>query len=244
MRNKNIIAILGGMGPEASNKLYQLIIEKSRQIYHAKNNDDYPEILIDSIPVPDFISDVKQKGVAEKMLIARVKQLSGLPIKMFCIACNTAHVLLPALQKEIKIPFVSIIDEIGKAVKQSKINTIGLLGSPVLIRSNLYQKSLKKIGVKTLIPNEKDIEKLGQIAKNIVAGKYDNATNQTVQISDYLKSCGAEGIILGCTELPLVFPKKYSLPIFDSLEILANALLKKYFVGINHYISNAKNELY
>ncbi len=229
MKNKKMIVILGGMGPEASNKLYQLLIEKARKIYHAENNEDYPEILIDSIPVPDFISDENQKQIAKQMLIERVKNLSKLPIGNFCITCNTAHILLPGLQNQTQIPFISIIEEVSMTVQQAKIGIVGLLGSPVLIKSNLYQRSLEKFGIKTLIPVEKDIEKLGEIAKQIVAGKYKRKKHEILEVANFLKKQGAEGVILGCTELPLVFPKEYDLPIFDSLEILADKLLQKYY---------------
>jgi len=228
MKNKKPIAILGGMGPEASLKLYELLIKKARNIYHAKLNEDYPEILIDSIPVPDFISNIGKKEIAKQMLIERVRELSKIPIGTFCIACNTVHILLPDLQRKTNISFVSIIHEVVKNVKSKKIQSVGLMGSPTIINSQLYQNEFKKIGVKVILPAEDEIETLGKIISEIVGGNYKN-TKQIIKITNNLKSHGAKGIILGCTELPLIFPKKYSLPVFDSLDILANALLEKYY---------------
>lgn len=228
MTNKKPIVILGGMGPEASLKLYKLLVEKARSIYHAKNNNDYPEIIINSIPIPDFISNTNNKEIAKQILIKKVKDLNKLPIGNLCIACNSAHILLPDLQKETKIPFISIINEVVKNVNSKKIKTVGLMGSPTIIKSNLYQKELNKTNIEVILPNKEEITTLGKIISEIVGGNYNN-TQKIIQIADYLINHGAEGIILGCTELPLIFPKRYSLPVFDSLEILANELLKQYY---------------
>lgn len=114
------------------------------------------------------------------------------------------------------------------AIKHSKLDKIGLMGSSITIKSNLYQKELKKTNIKIVLPSKTKIMILEKIITEIVAGDYSNS-QKIIEIADNLKSHGAEGIILGCTELPLVFPKKYSLPVFDSLEILADKLLKNYY---------------
>lgn len=61
------------------------------------------------------------------------------------------------------------------------------------------------------------------------AGRKDKL--KLIEIANSLKEKGAEGIILGCTELPLIFPKRFDIPVFDSLEILARALLKRHYLG-------------
>lgn len=69
---------------------------------------------------------------------------------------------------------------------------------------------------------------LEQIIRNVIAGKNTRLDNlELIKIAKSLVNRGAEGIILGCTELPLIFPKKFEIPVFDSLEILARALLKR-----------------
>lgn len=73
--NKNkIIGLLGGMGPYASAYFYKLLLDKSRDFYGAKNNNDYPEILVDSVPIPDFISDTRNLKKAREILSERVKK--------------------------------------------------------------------------------------------------------------------------------------------------------------------------
>lgn len=224
------IAILGGMGPEASNYMYKTLIDLSISDFGAKNNDDFPEIILHSIPVPDFISsDSKQKQALE-MLKAKVKSMDQLDISCFSIACNTAHMLIDDLQKVGKVPFVSMIDEVVKRIVSNKYRTVGILGTPSTIKYKLYQNPLEKTGVKVIIPAEPEIRTLESVIRNIIAGKLlKSDTRKLLRVADSLKKQGAEAIILGCTELPLVFPKKYSLPVYNSVKILAQTLLHKYY---------------
>lgn len=70
------------------------------------------------------------------------------------------------------------------------------------------------------------------IIRKVIAGKVQKSDKlKLVEIANSLKEKGAEGIILGCTELPLIFPKRFDIPVFDSLEILARALLQKHYLG-------------
>jgi len=228
--NRKIIGILGGMGPEASGYLYKLLIDLSIKHFNAKQNDDFPEVLIHSIPVPDFISSNKKRGEALQMLVERVQCLNKLNVSCLSIACNTAHVLLDDLRKNSDAPFVSMIDEVVQIVKDNNHKTVGLLGTPSTIRYQLYQKALEVDGILTIIPNTQQIKTLEQIIRNILAGELlIQDTKKLKNIADSLRNKGADGIILGCTELPLVFPSRYPLPSYNSVEILALALLRRYY---------------
>lgn len=227
---KKIIGILGGMGPEAAAKFYLLLTKISQQKYKALTNDAFPEIIIDSVPVPDFISDLKSKEIAKKMLISRVEALSFLPISFFCIACNTAHLLIDDLRKTTTIPFVSLIEETVKEVKRLKIEKVGLLASPTTIKTKLYQNQLEKEGVKVIIPANVQIKKLGVIIKKIVAGKNDKKDALLARnITEDLVANKAEAIILGCTELPLIFGGQLKFKTLDTLKFLAEACLRRYY---------------
>ncbi len=230
MRNNKSICILGGMGPEASGYLYKLLINSAIKDYSAKNNDEFPEIHLYSIPVPDFISDNRACKKAFEMLKERVKLISKSSVAYLSIACNTAHVLLPELQKVSQIPFISMIEETSGKVSKDGVSKVGLLGTPSTIRYGLYQTALIKHGINVVLPNCIQIKATENIIRNVLKGKILDTDNKKLElIADSLKKNGAQGIILGCTELPLVFPRKYSLPVYNCLEILAMALLKKYY---------------
>lgn len=226
MNKKQIIGILGGMGPQASAHLVDLLIDQSIKD-GVKNDSDFPEIILDSVPVPNFISDTKNLNQVLGILKRRVKLLNGMNVSKLAIACNTAHIILPDLQAVSQVPFVSIIDEVANKVMEKRINKVGLLATPSTIRFGLFGKALEKSNIEVILPTEKDQIILERIIRNIISGKKLQSDALRLRIiTNSLKNRGAQGIILGCTELPLIFPKKFSVPIFDCLEILAKALLR------------------
>lgn len=227
---KKAIGILGGMGPEASAYMYKTLIELSIKYFGARDNQDFPEIILDSVPVPDFISSDKYKIKAKHMLKRRVERFNQNDFLCLSIACNTAHILLPDLQKISEIPFVSMIEEVVKSVSRTNVKRVGLIATPSTIKFKLYQNYLAKKNIKSVIPTKTQIKLLNKIIRNVIAGKIlKSDTKKLFVIANSLKKNGAESIILGCTETPLVFPKKYSLPIFNSVEILSMALLRNYY---------------
>ena len=233
MRNierKPVIGILGGMGPQASARLLRILVDKAANDFHVKEDSDFPEIILDSVPVPNFISNTKNAEKALKILRARVKAIDAFDASCFAVACNTAHIFLEKLQSSTKTPFISMVQSVIDEVRENRIKRVGLLATPVTIRSRFFQKLLEKAGIETVIPSKTQLRKLEKIIRKVIADKtslFD--TDSLLKIANSLKIRGAQGIILGCTELPLIFPKNFPLPTFDSLEILAQALLTKSF---------------
>lgn len=228
-QNKPLV-ILGGMGPQASVFMHKTLIDLAVSEFQVVNNHDFPHIIIESIPVPDFISNEKNKFLALKILSKRIIEINKSDISCLSLACNTAHLLLNKLQRHSKFPFVSMIDEVVDEVKKNEIKKIGLLASPLTIKSDLYQKAFKKHKINVLSPGSKDIGIIESVIKNVIAGKYSKSDKELLEsIAERLKTKGAECIVLGCTELPLIFPQKFTIPIFNSVKILSMALLRKYY---------------
>lgn len=228
MKKDSAICIIGGMGPEASARMLQVMVAMASKEFEAREGTDFPEIIVDSIPVPDFISDEKNIRPALNMLKARVKKLNKLEVSYFGIACNTAHILIASLASVSKAPFVSMVEEVAREVFSQKIRKVGLLASPSTIKFGLYQKALGEIEV--ILPQDSQIKYIESIIRKIIALKNNSKDVQgLIDIAESLRSRGAEGIILGCTELPIIFPKDNGFFIFDSVEILSRALLRKHY---------------
>jgi aspartate racemase len=229
-QKRKTIGIIGGMGPGASAYMYKLLIEFSIKYFAARNNDNFPQIVLYSIPVPDFISNKKNQKVALRMLKDSVIKLNQIDVSFLAIACNTAHILLPDLKEFSKASFISMIDEVVKKVRQSKIKKVGILGTPSTINSKLYQKALAEYKIESVIPNNKQQAILDRIIRNILAGKIkEKDKKQLIYIAESLRLLGVRGIVLGCTELPLIFSPDYSIPVYNSVAILSMALLRKYY---------------
>ena len=201
---QKIIGIIGGVGPQATVYLYDQIIQYSQTKYHAQHNDDYPHVIIESVPVPDFISNTEKMSEALAMLKETVKRFESSGVDRICIASNTIHILLPELQALTSIPFLSIIELVSKRCKSYEYQTVGLVGTPVLTDSKLYEKMLKTLGISLITPTKEELKIVDAIIRGVMAGK-NSFTNKDEYIGliNSLFAQGAEGIILGCTELPL-----------------------------------------
>lgn len=230
MKQKQIIGIIGGMGPQASCELYRLLIDGARLRYGARNNDDYPEVLIDSVPVPDFLSDTGSMESAACLLEDRVRSLTSFGVSSIAMACNTACILAGRLQRQTNVPFVSIIDAVVGEVEKANTSVL-LLASPTSLRLRLYQKKLADSCIPYTIPHTRDYCALEQCIRGVIDGA--ERTSLTRVINDiarrYTEKSSINAILLGCTELPLIFPGQFPLPVYSSLSILAESILKQYY---------------
>lgn len=224
------IYILGGMGPQASAVLYRLIIDKAQARYGAVNNEDYPEVAIHSIPVPDFISDESREDEALQMLIDRVLAIPTDIYDEFAIACNTAHLLVPDLVSRTSLSFVSMIDGVAERVAGHRAKKIGLLASPVTIKTGLYQKALEKHGAVLVTPGADTYAVIDDAIRAVIANEPLEAHRAKLkQIVGTMRGNGAELIVLGCTELPLVFGDAAGDDMISSLDVLSDDLLESYY---------------
>lgn len=231
MRNNKKIGIIGGVGPQSTNYIYNKIISYAQKKYHAKNNDDFPEIIIHSVPIPDFISNVENIPFAQKMLISCTELLTKAGCTIISIGSNTVHILKDELQKTTHVPFLSMIDLVAQKCTARKYMKVALLGSPILMKSGLYQREFEKNGVHLLIPNEDQFHILDHMIRSVLAGKKEHEMkDQYVQLMNTLYDKGAETIILGCTELPLAINyEALGNRTINSDEVLADGLVDYYY---------------
>jgi aspartate racemase len=226
------IGIIGGMGPYASAYFYKLLLDKSKVYYRGpQNNDDFPEILLDSLPVPYFISDSANYQVAKEMLINRVQKMNHFGVGMIGMVCNMAHLMHHDLQSAASCEFVSIIQEVSAKVKRLKLSKVGILATPMTIQSNLYGYELGKLNITTIYPPLKIQREHEQVIRQVVAGNAHTVDTRRLKefTQNFYDQNNLDGIVLACTELPLVFPKDESMPVIDCLNVLADSLLVRYY---------------
>ena len=230
MNTKQIIGVLGGMGPQASAEFYRVLIDKARHMYGAHNNNDYPEILIDSVPVPDFLADTQKQDIAAQILEDRIRRLTKYGVDVLTMACNTACILNDYLQQKTNVQLISIVDEVVKRVVKDQIRVM-LLASPTSLRLGLYQLALARYGISYCVPPEREYKELEMIIRGVIDGEDRQILmKKLIKLTEQqLSKHPIEGIVLGCTELPLIFPLNFRLPVYSSLSILADSLLKRYY---------------
>jgi aspartate racemase len=222
----NRIVIVGGMGPQASLELHRRILA-SAAVAGAKDNDDYPEILHASIPIPDFISS----GDSTEGLRRLLESLDELHIRHndhVILACNTVHVLLPVIEARYDVRFTSLIEETVKVVQQKKTKLVGLLASPTTIHEGLYEQPLSQVGYKIVAPTQGDMDSLERAIRHIIANGSPGNVRQLVEpIIGRMHQAGADYVILGCTELSVMFSGDNSNSLIDPLDAVCNQLFPR-----------------
>lgn len=225
------IGIIGGVGPQATMALYELIISVAQKKYAAKDNDDYPHLLIESVPIPDFISDQSQLSVAREMLQRTVARFKSAEVDCVAIASNTVHLLLPELQSKSGLEFISITELVANVCALRGYTRVGLLASSVTLASNLYDQPLAEKGIALDKPEGDNRVLIDQIIRHVLAGSDNSDTKiEYVNILNSLFDRGSEAIILGCTELPLAINYEgLGSKVLNSIEILAEGIVDHYY---------------
>ena len=226
-----IVGIVGGVGPESSNKFCEFLI-KYKYAQSDQENLTFLHYCNPKIPDrTDFIFGLGPNPTQE--LIKSCNLLKKAGADFLVIPCNTAHYFLPEIQKNVEIPILDMTKLLVKEVleKYPPINKIGILATTGSIKTNIYQNYFDGMGVETILPSEEDQEHLvmGAVYGNdgIKAGKKRLPKKKLTKIADKLIERGAQAIVLGCTEIPLVLNQKdFSVKLFDPMEISAKEIIK------------------
>ncbi len=226
---RNTILIIGGMGPQASAETLQRVVRKatnkSREL-HAP----FPQIVLLSLPVPDFIADTQNIEPAFNMIKTETQKALSFNPKITMMACNTAHLLFQRLERSIpNIGLHSLIATVVDEVKSHNIRTIALLASPTTIKTELYQKQLEQAGIACQLPDEDQLNELERMIQDTINRPSSVHKTQLRNMASKFLENGCDGVLLGCTELPLVFGEHSDSRIIDSLEVLSDTLVGKYF---------------
>jgi len=224
---EKIIGVLGGMGPEATIELFAQIVRRTR----AKKDRDHLRVIIDNNPkVPDRTNAILHGGescLPELVRSARTLQRAG--ADFIVIPCVTVHYFHGALQKRTSLPVLSIIDETVKMVRRHKgVRRVGLLATTGTIKAGLFQREVKDKKLEVLVPSE--TTQANVVMKAIYAIKADGATTQARTLirgaAQELLDRGAQIIVAGCTEIPLVLKDgDLPVPVIDPIAILADAAI-------------------
>ena len=225
------VGIIGGVGPEASNKFCELLI---RHTLAKKDQDNIPFLHFCNPQIPDrtdFIVGDGQNPVEELVKTSLVLQNAG--ADFLVIPCNTAHYFLSQIQERISVPIIDMTKVLVKSVlsEDRTINKIGILATTGSIRAGIYQNYFKSVGIEVVLLNEDDQQKLVMDAIygnwGIKAGKKIRPKRLLQKATENLISRGAEAVILGCTEVPLVLKQgDFDVKLYDPMDLTAKEIAK------------------
>ena len=224
-----IIGVLGGMGPQATLYFYELLIQTMLEKHGIEKNADFFHILIDSIPVPDLVRSRAEEEKTVEIVAEEAKRLKAAGASFLVMPCNTMHLYADRLATAAEIPLHSMVESVLTRVRQDKRKRIGLLGSLTTMKSKLYLHPLEKLGIEVVLPAESQREGIANLIHATIAGKAGQKEENTLlHIIQELQKDGAQAVILGCTELPLLARSIQSpIPVYNSLEILAEEACSK-----------------
>jgi aspartate racemase len=151
-------------------------------------------------------------------------QASGAEAIVLC--ANTAHIIADRLKPKLKVPIIHIVDAVASEIKRSNLDRVSLLGTRFTMEADFFRDRLKKFGIEAMTPGKPDRDWIhatifNELGKNI----FLPATKQRyLDIIGGLANGGAQGVILGCTEIPLIIqPEDVLAPSFDTTSIHAMA---------------------
>ncbi|NKI31439.1 aspartate/glutamate racemase family protein [Croceivirga thetidis] len=223
------IGLIGGLTWQSSKFYYdflnQLVVEKMGGSHSAK-------ILMSSVdfaPIEKLSFENNWTKIGELMAI-EAKRLENAGADLIIIGSNTINMVSDYVTAAISIPFVHIADATGNAIKKIGLSKVGLLGTKFTMERDFYKSILKNsYGLEVLIPNEKERDTLQYMIYNELAkGDFsESSKNKCLDIIGNLISNGAQGIILGCTELPILIPEG-EIPVhsFDTTMIHSRAAVE------------------
>lgn len=220
------IGIIGGLSWESTLVYYKIMNEYAKEKlggYHSAKiilySFDFSEV--------HFLQVKKEWEKLADVLIDVAKRLQKSGADFLVIASNTTHMFFNDIKKSISIPVLHIADATAATIKDKGLKRVGLLGTKLTMEKDFYIKRLEsKHGIKTIVPGKKDRDVINNIIFNeLVLGRIkESSRNKLIAIMESLVKRGAEGIILGCTEIPLIIKQKdVSVPIFNTTSIHAKA---------------------
>lgn len=214
------IGLIGGTSYHSTIVYYRLINEIVGEKIGTSGN---PELLIYSLNIELMREQNKGKINHKYLEIAKILQAAG--AKALVICANTPHMVYGFVQPQIDIPILHIADAIGKEAQNTNLKRLGLLGNRPTITGDFIPSRLKeKFGIETLIPDAEFIDQNHHyVSKELTQGIFTKEAKAFFQEQMHLlKLKGAEGIILGCTELPmLIDAQDFDLPLIATTQLHA-----------------------
>lgn len=216
------IGLIGGMSWESTAQYYALI---NRGTNEALGKNHSAKCLVHSFDFQE-IEELQYRGDWET-LRARIMdsgrrlKLAGAELIVLCT--NTMHKVVDGFESELGVPLLHIAQAVGDAIAKSKLKRVGLLGTSFTMEQDFYKNVLiEEYGLDVLIPRAEDRAVIHRVIyEELVKGIVrEDSKHEYYRIMDRLKDAGAQGIILGCTEIGLLIDD-YDLPLFDSTTLHA-----------------------
>lgn len=226
-RGMRSIGLIGGMSWESSAEYYRLVNELTRDRLGGLHNAESLLLTVDFAEIEDLQRAGDWKAAGRRLADAAVALERG-GADLVALCTNTMHLVADEVEAALSVPFVHLIDTVAEAVRAAGQKTVGLLGTRFTMEMGFYAERMAEHGVEVRVPPEDDRAAVheviyGELARGVV--RPESRTAYRGVMTD-LADAGCEGIVLGCTEIPLLVGAEDSpVPVFDSTRLHAERLV-------------------
>ncbi|MDF2381999.1 amino acid racemase [Nostoc ellipsosporum NOK] len=226
------IGLVGGISWTSTVDYYRLL---NTEVNKKAGGLNFAECIIYSVNFNEFSQhNAAHDWEASFALLGHAaQQLKNAGAELVMLGANTAHIVAEKIETAIGIPLIDIRTATANAIKEKNITCVGLLGTVYTMELDFYKEQLARHGIKAIVPDDTAernyIEEtlLHELGKGIITAK---TKAEYIRIADQLIDRGAEGIVLGCTEIPLLLSQDdFTVPVFNTTQIHVEAAVKAAF---------------
>lgn len=222
------IGLIGGLTWLSTLDYYRLLNEMVNQ---QLGGVEAGQIIIYSVNFGEIkvLTEANRWDEIAKRISGAAKKLEQAGADCILIGANTMHKIADKVQASVAIPVLHIAEEVAASIKEKGLSRVALLGTKYTMQLDFYKNKLAAEGISTIIPDEEEIEIINSaIYTEMGKGIFTSATKEKfLQIIRRLINEGAEGIILGCTEIPILIKQEdCSVPVFDTTRIHSQAAVR------------------
>lgn len=221
------VGIIGGLGPESTVDYYKSIIEAFR----TEGNLAAPEMIIYSVNIEEVLGLVARQEWDRLvyLLVAKIKALHRAGVDFAVISANTPHIVFDEVQAKSPIPLLSIVTATRDKAKQMGLKKAGLLGTKFTMQSNFFSPQFAAADIQVIVPSVPDQDYIhDKLMTEIELGIFTEETRKGLLtiIERMIAVDRIDGVILGCTELPLILEKsEFGIPFLNTTAIHVESIV-------------------
>lgn len=223
------IGLIGGMSWESSAEYYRLLNEQVKHHLGGLHSAECLMYSVDFEEIERFQSQGKWEEAGERLAdVARSLEKGGAELIVLCT--NTMHKVISSIEEAVSVPVLHIADATAKEIRANHLHTVGLLGTKYTMEQDFYKERIADSGIEVLIPETAERDMINEIIFNeLCVGKINESSKVKYQQAiQNLINRGAQGIILGCTEIGLlIHDEDAEVPLFDTAKIHVKAAVEK-----------------
>jgi aspartate racemase len=222
------VGVIGGLGPETTAEFYLKVVFSCQKL----NAKQRPLIVISSVPLPfeierDLIETNTGKERYIPYLTVEAERLERTGVDFLVMPCNSLHVFINEIRSAVKIPVLSIVEETTRYIKSRRLKKVGLISTSATVENKVYENHFIREKVDFIVPDDFQRAEMDKIITNLIAGVHlNNDRVKIMNVIDGLKTRGATAVCLACTDLQLLLPGDDNVTVFDTMEVLAEAVVR------------------